>query len=66
MKAQDRGAFDQGKNTLADVKLTNKISFNDQTVVTFAGLEKAKNHHSRRRTAAIKKLKPGFDEISFT
>jgi outer membrane protein insertion porin family len=30
------------KYILADVVLTNKISFNDQTVVTFAGLVKAK------------------------
>jgi outer membrane protein insertion porin family len=28
------------KYILADVVLTNKISFNDQTVVTFAGLVK--------------------------
>jgi len=41
IKAQERVPFDQGqKYILADVVLTNKISFNDQTVVTFAGLEK--------------------------
>jgi outer membrane protein insertion porin family len=46
MKARQRVPLKRKKY---DVKLTNKISFNDQTVVTFAGLEKAKNHHSRRR-----------------
>jgi outer membrane protein insertion porin family len=43
VKAQEKVPFDQGKKyILADVVLTNKISFNDQTVVTFAGLVKAK------------------------
>jgi outer membrane protein insertion porin family len=40
VKAQRKSSF-QGY-ILADVVLTNKISFNDQTVVTFAGLVKAK------------------------
>jgi outer membrane protein insertion porin family len=70
MKAQDRVPFDQGKKyILADVKLTNKISFNDQTVVTFAGLEKGQKITipGEEISAAIKKLgKLGlFDEISF-
>ena len=42
--AQDRIPFDQGKKyILADVAVTGKISFNKQTVVTFAGLEKGQN-----------------------
>jgi outer membrane protein insertion porin family len=70
MKAQDRVPFDQGKKyILGDVKLTNKISFNDQTVVTFAGLEKGQKITipGEEISAAIKKLgKLGlFDEISF-
>ena len=70
MKAQDRVPFDQGKKyILAEVKLTNKISFNDQTVVTFAGLEKGQKITipGEEISAAIKKLgKLGlFDEISF-
>ena len=70
MKAQERVPFDQGKKyILGDVKLTNKISFNDQTVVTFAGLEKGQKITvpGEEISAAIKKLgKLGlFDEISF-
>ena len=70
IKAQDRVPFDQGKKyILGDVKLTNKISFNDQTVVTFAGLEKGQKITvpGEEISAAIKKLgKLGlFDEISF-
>jgi outer membrane protein insertion porin family len=38
--ARQRCLLMRKKYILADVKLTNKISFNDQTVVTFAGLEK--------------------------
>jgi len=42
--AQDRIPLDQGKKyILADVEVTGKISFNKQTVVTFAGLEKGQN-----------------------
>jgi outer membrane protein insertion porin family len=68
--AQDRVPFDQGKKyILADVVLTNKISFNDQTVVTFAGLEKGQviTVPGEQISNAIKKLgKLGlFDEISF-
>lgn len=70
IKAQDRVPFDQGKKyILADVVLTNKISFNDQTVVTFAGLEKGQEITvpGEQISNAIKKLgKLGlFDEISF-
>ena len=70
IKAQDRVPFDQGKKyILAKVELTNKISFNDQTVVTFAGLQKGQEITvpGEQISAAIKKLgKLGlFDEISF-
>jgi outer membrane protein insertion porin family len=70
IKAQERVPFDQGqKYILADVVLTNKISFNDQTVVTFAGLEKGQEITvpGEEISTAIKKLgKLGlFDEISF-
>lgn len=70
IKAQDRVPFDQGKKyILAKVELTNKISFNDQTVVTFAGLQKGQEITvpGEEISAAIKKLgKLGlFDEISF-
>ena len=38
---QERIPFDQGtKYILADVEVIGKISYNQQTVVTFAGLEK--------------------------
>ncbi len=41
VKAQDRVPFDQGTDyILADVKITGKVSYNQQTIVTFAGLEK--------------------------
>lgn len=70
VKAQERVPFDQGqKYILAEVTLTNKISFNDQTVVTFAGLEKGQEITipGEEISSAIKKLgKLGlFDEISF-
>jgi outer membrane protein insertion porin family len=42
VKAQESSFRSRKKYILADVVLTNKISFNDQTVVTFAGLVKAK------------------------
>ncbi len=70
IKAQDRVPFDQGKKyILAKVELTNKISFNDQTVVTFAGLQKGQEITvpGEEISSAIKKLgKLGlFDEIAF-
>ncbi len=70
MKAQERVPFDQGKKyILADVAIVGKISFNSQTVVTFAGLEKGKEITipGEEISNAIKKLgKLGlFDEISF-
>ncbi|WP_278034830.1 outer membrane protein assembly factor BamA [Flavobacterium nitratireducens] len=70
IKAQDRVPFDQGKRyILAKVELTNKLSFNNQTVVTFAGLQKGQEITvpGEEISAAIKKLgKLGlFDEIAF-
>jgi len=70
IKAQDRVPFDQGKKyILADVKVVGDISFNPQTVVTFAGLEKGQEITvpGEQISASIKKLgKLGlFDEISF-
>ncbi len=70
IKAQERVPFDQGKKyILADVNLVGKLSFNSQTVVTFAGLEKGQQITipGEEISNAIKKLgKLGlFDEISF-
>ncbi|MEN9487819.1 MAG: outer membrane protein assembly complex precursor, BamA, partial [Bacteroidota bacterium] len=42
--AQDRVPFDQGKvYILKKVSVTGKISYNEQTIVTFAGLEKGQS-----------------------
>ena len=70
INAQERVPFDQGKKyILADVNLVGKLSFNSQTVVTFAGLEKGQEVTvpGEEISNAIKKLgKLGlFDEISF-
>jgi outer membrane protein insertion porin family len=70
IKAQDRVPFDQGKKyILADVTVVGDISFNPQTVVTFAGLEKGQEITipGEQISGSIKKLgKLGlFDEISF-
>lgn len=70
VKAQERVPFDQGKKyILADVTVVGDISFNSQTVVTFAGLQKGQEITipGEEISAAIKKLgKLGlFDEISF-
>jgi outer membrane protein insertion porin family len=70
VKAQERVPFDQGKKyILADVAVVGKISFNTQTVVTFAGLQKGQEITipGEQISNAIKKLgKLGlFDEISF-
>lgn len=70
IKAQERIPFDQGtKYILADVEVTGKISFNEQTVVTFAGLEKGQEITvpGEEISNAIKKLgKLGlFSEIDF-
>jgi outer membrane protein insertion porin family len=70
IKAQERIPFDQGKTyILAKVDVVGKISFNSNTVVTFAGLEKGQEITvpGEEISNAIKKLgKLGlFDEISF-
>ncbi|MBP4136580.1 outer membrane protein assembly factor BamA [Flavobacterium geliluteum] len=70
IKAQDRLPFDQGKKyILAKVSVVGKISFNEQTVVTFSGLQKGQEIAvpGEEISGAIKKLgKLGlFDEISF-
>lgn len=68
--AQDRLPFDQGKKyVLADVNVTGKISFNQATVVTFAGLQKGQSITvpGEQISNAIKKLgKLGlFSDIDF-
>jgi len=70
IKAQDRIPFDQGtKYILADVDVTGKISYNEQTVITFAGLQKGQDITipGEEISNAIKKLgKLGlFSEIDF-
>ena len=70
IKAQDRIPFDQGRQyILAKVSVVGKISFNEQTVVTFSGLQKGQEITvpGEEISGAIKKLgKLGlFDEISF-
>ena len=70
IKAQERVPFDQGKTyILAKVDIVGKISFNANTVTTFAGLEKGQEITvpGEEISNAIKKLgKLGlFDEISF-
>lgn len=70
LMAQDRVPFDEGKKyILANVNVTGKISFNQQTVVTFTGLEKGQEISipGEEVSSAIKKLgKLGlFEEINF-
>ncbi|MES2410896.1 MAG: outer membrane protein assembly factor BamA [Bacteroidota bacterium] len=70
LQAQDRIPFDQGKKyILANVKVNGKISYNEQTVVTFAGLEKGQQLTvpGEELSNAIKKLgKLGlFSDIDF-
>ncbi|HEU4495489.1 MAG TPA: outer membrane protein assembly factor BamA [Flavobacterium sp.] len=67
-KAQERVPFDQGRPyILGDIKVIGKISYNEQTVVTFAGLEKGQRIvvPGEEISTAIKKLwKLGlFNEI---
>jgi outer membrane protein insertion porin family len=67
---QERIPFDRGITyILADVEVVGKISYNQQTVVTFAGLEKGQNVTvpGEEISNAIKKLgKLGlFSEIDF-
>ena len=68
--AQDRIPFDQGKPYfLADISVTGKISYNEQTVTTFTGLEKGQSITvpGEEISNAIKKLgKLGlFSDIDF-
>ncbi|MDR6966548.1 outer membrane protein insertion porin family [Flavobacterium arsenatis] len=70
VKAQDRVPFDQGTPyILADINVTGKISYNEQTVVTFTGLEKGQRITvpGEEISNAIKKLgKLGlFSDIDF-
>lgn len=70
LQAQDRVPFDQGKKyILSNVKVNGKISYNEQTVVTFAGLEKGQQITvpGEEISNAIKKLgKLGlFSDIDF-
>ncbi|MFM2214196.1 MAG: outer membrane protein assembly factor BamA [Bacteroidota bacterium] len=70
LQAQDRIPFDQGKKfILAAVKVNGKISYNQQTVVTFAGLEKGQELTvpGEQISNSIKKLgKLGlFSDIDF-
>lgn len=67
---EDRVPFDQGTPyILADVNVTGKVSYNDQTIVTFAGLEKGQTITvpGESLSNAIKKLgKLGlFSDIDF-
>jgi len=58
-KAQERLPFNEGRPyILADVKVIGKISYNEQTVVTFAGLQKGQKITvpGEEISAAIKKL----------
>jgi outer membrane protein insertion porin family len=70
LQAQERLPFnDSKKYILADVEVTGKLSFNKQTVVTFAGLEKGQEIivPGEEISNAIKKLgKLGlFSDIDF-
>jgi outer membrane protein insertion porin family len=70
INAQERIPFNQAeKYILAKVSVVGKVSFNEQTVVTFSGLQKGQEITvpGEEISGAIKKLgKLGlFDEISF-
>ena len=70
LQAQERTPFDQGKKyILANVNVIGKISYNQQTVVTFTGLEKGQQITvpGEEVSNAIKKLgKLGlFSDIDF-
>lgn len=70
-KAQENtGGLEPGKEyILADIKVTGKVSYNEQTVITFTGLEKGQAIHvpGEEISNAIKKLwKLGlFSDINF-
>ena len=70
INAQNKVPFDQGKKyILGNVKVAGKISYNEQTIVTFAGLEKGQTITvpGEELSSAIKKLgKLGlFSDIDF-
>lgn len=70
VKAQEKVPFDQGKKyIIADILVTGKVSYNQQTIVTFAGLEKGQEITvpGEEISSAIRKLgKLGlFSEIDF-
>ena len=70
LQAQERLPFNESKKfILADIEVTGKLSFNKQTVVTFAGLEKGQEIiiPGEEISNAIKKLgKLGlFSDIDF-
>lgn len=57
--AQENTSLESGKEyILADITVSGKISYNEQTVVTFTGLEKGQTIHvpGEEISAAIKKL----------
>ena len=63
------GRLESGTYVLADISVTGKMSYNEQTVVTFTGLEKGQaiNVPGEEISAAIKKLwKLGlFSDVNF-
>ena len=67
--AQESNRLESGKYILADISVTGKMSYNEQTVVTFTGLEKGQsiNVPGEEISAAIKKLwKLGlFSDVDF-
>jgi outer membrane protein insertion porin family len=70
VKSQDRVPFDEGKPyILKKINVTGKITYNEQTVVTFTGLEKGQKLTvpGEEITNAIKKLwKLGiFNDVNF-
>jgi outer membrane protein insertion porin family len=70
LKAQDRLTFDQGKTyILKKVSVTGKVTYNEQTIVTFAGLQKGQSITvpGEEITNSIKKLwKLGlYDNVNY-
>ncbi len=68
-QAQETDRLQTGKYILADISVTGKMSYNEQTVVTFTGLERGQyiNVPGEEISAAIKKLwKLGlFSDVNF-
>ena len=70
VKSQEKVPFDQGKKyIIADILVTGKVSYNQQTIITFAGLEKGQEITvpGEEISSAIRKLgKLGlFSDIDF-